>query len=59
MALRPRCSSYLYGAVVAHARVTVPGAEALKLLGTDLVDVELAELGIIIRLHRHVQGRHK
>jgi hypothetical protein len=41
--------------VVAHGRVTVPGAEALELLGTDLVDVDLAEIGIIDRLHRRVQ----
>jgi len=45
--------------VAAHAREPVPGAEALELLESDLVGVDLAEVGIVDRPHHHVQGQRK
>jgi hypothetical protein len=45
---------------VAYARGRVStAAEALELLGTDLVDVDLAEVDLLDRPHRLVQGQSK
>jgi hypothetical protein len=45
--------------VAANAREPVPGAETLELLGTDLENVDLAEVGIVDRPHHHVQVQRK
>src|ERR671917_1419348 len=45
--------------VAAHAREPVAGVEALELLGTYLVDVDLAEVDVLDRPHRLMQIRRK
>src|SRR5919112_495926 len=45
--------------VTAHTGEAVTGVEALNLLGTNLVDVDLAEVDVVDRPHRLVQIRRE